>query len=180
MLSDIKQAFLDMGMRKKDQGFLRFLWWNDPFSKIPQIVTYRFLRVVAGLICSTFLLNATMRYHAHKYIKYSAEFVNKLLSDLYIDDSTNGFHDVQSAYQFHLKVKQMMNDAAFTLCKWSSNSNDLIHMIKYDPSTTTNESSILKVLGISWNRLQDELNFDFKDIVREAYQTNLLNEIFYQ
>ena len=105
LISDIKQAFLNVGIREEDCDYIRFLWFKDIFSENPEITVYRFLRVVFGLICSPFLLNATVKHHASKYSTKWKYFVEKFLRDLYVDDSTSGFDTVFAAYDFYLKSK---------------------------------------------------------------------------
>ena len=61
-MSDIKQAFLNVVIRDEGRVYLRFLWYDDPFSTEPNIIL-RFHRVVFGIISSPFLLNATIKYH---------------------------------------------------------------------------------------------------------------------
>ena len=63
LISDIKQAFLNVGIREEDCDYIRFLWFKGIFSENPQITVYRFLCLVFGLICSPFLLNATVKHH---------------------------------------------------------------------------------------------------------------------
>ena len=94
LISDIKQAFLNVGIREEDCDYIRFLWFKDIFSKNPQITVYRFSRVAFGLICLPLLLNATVKRHASKYFTYWKHFVDKFLHDLYVDDSTSGFDTV--------------------------------------------------------------------------------------
>ena len=93
---------------------LKIFFLKIPCLKIfflnPKITVYRFLRVVFGLICSPFLLNATVKHHA----KWK-HFVEKFLRDLYVDDSTSGFDTVFAAYDFYLKAKSVMHDAGFDL-----------------------------------------------------------------
>ena len=71
--ADIKQAFLQILVDKKDQNFLRFLWYDDVFSDDPNIIVYRFTRLIFGLILSPFLLNGILKLH----------FTKLLLKDLY-------------------------------------------------------------------------------------------------
>ena len=61
-MSDIKHAFLNVVIRDEDRDYLRFLWYDDPFSTEPNIIILRFLRVVLGIISSPFLLNATIKF----------------------------------------------------------------------------------------------------------------------
>ena len=90
IVADIKQAFLNIGIHKDDQDYLRFLWFDNecPDSKI---VTFRFLRVVFGLTCSPFLLNGTLRHHLSFYESSHRLFVSKFLDDLYVDDVLHRF-----------------------------------------------------------------------------------------
>ena len=143
------------------------------FSENPQLTVYRFLRVVFGLICLPFLLNATVNHHESKYFtkwKYTAE---NFLRDLYVDDSTSGFDTVFTAYDFYLKVKSMMRNAGFDLRKWASNSSELMNKIKMNETHNfipIDKNSTRKVLGITWDIKSDEIIFDFSDLVAEAFE----------
>ena len=68
LLSGIKQAFLNVGVRAEDPYFPRFLWFEDLFPDDENVTAFRILRVVFGLICSTLLLNATIKVHSGKYL----------------------------------------------------------------------------------------------------------------
>ena len=67
LLSDIKQVFLNIGVKAEGSDFLRFLWSEDPFAEDEKVTVFLFLRVVFGLICSLFLLNATIKVHFQNY-----------------------------------------------------------------------------------------------------------------
>ena len=71
LMPDIKQAFLNVVNRDEDRHFLRFLWYNDPFSAEPNIIILRFLRVVCGIISQPFLLNATIKYQLERYLNHA-------------------------------------------------------------------------------------------------------------
>ena len=80
--ADIKQAFLQILVDKKDQNFLRFLWYDDVFSDDPNIIVYRFTRVVFYLISSPFVLNGTLKLHFTKLLfkdLYDSFIIEKLL-----------------------------------------------------------------------------------------------------
>ena len=59
LISDIKQAFLNIEIREEDCVYIRFLWFKDISSEIPQITVYQFLRVVFA----SFLINATVKHY---------------------------------------------------------------------------------------------------------------------
>ena len=63
LIADIEKAFLMVSVAKDDRDSLRFLWIDDILKENPEVVTFRFTRVVFGVSSSPFLLNATIRYH---------------------------------------------------------------------------------------------------------------------
>ena len=114
------------------------------------------------------MLNATVKHHASKYSTKWKYFVEKLLRDLYVDDSTSGFETVFAAYDFYLKAKSIMHDAGFDLRKWASNSSELMKKIEMNEThdfTPIGKNSTRKVLGITWGIKSDEIIFDFNDLV---------------
>ena len=68
VLADIKQAFLQIEMNLNECNLVRFLWFDDIHKENPSIVDYHFTRLVFGLTCSQFFLNATVCHHLTKYI----------------------------------------------------------------------------------------------------------------
>ena len=77
LLSDVKAAFLQVGIQPQDRHWLKFIWQGKH---------YQFTRVPFGLSCSPFLLNSTLRSH----IRSSApeHLKETLLRSLYVDDLT--------------------------------------------------------------------------------------------
>ena len=67
LISDIEKAFLNIEIARQDRDCLRFLWVQDVDSDVVNPVVYRFCRVVFGLNCSPFLLNATLQYHLDSF-----------------------------------------------------------------------------------------------------------------
>ena len=60
MLADIRQAFLNIEIRKQDRD-LRFLFFDEnDYSKIK---TYRFKQDCFGVTSLPFMMCATMKYH---------------------------------------------------------------------------------------------------------------------
>ena len=171
---DVKQAFSNVVIRDEDRDYLRFLWYDDPFSAEPKVIILRVLRVVLGIISSPFLLNATIKYHLEHYLNNAKNFVEKFLNDLYVDDSTSGFFNVKEAYDFYLNAKRIMKEGGFELRKWASNSVELMNKINRDEnincSDQSNESNhTRKVLGINWDLSADTIIFYFDELVNEAF-----------
>ena len=164
MMSDIKQAFLNVVIRDEDGDYLRFLWYDDPFLTERNIIILSFLRVVFGIFSSPFLLNAIIKYHLKRYLNDTKN----------VDDSTSGFFNVKEAYDFYLNAKWIMKEGGFELRKWASNSVELMNKINRDEniscSDSSNESShTRRVLGIKWDLAADTIIIYFDELVNEAF-----------
>ncbi|XP_047137429.1 uncharacterized protein LOC124813933 [Hydra vulgaris] len=164
LTSDIKQAFLNIGISPTDQDYLRFIWFDDVISKSPQKIIFCFTRVVFGLTCSPFLLNATIREHLKNYVKEFESFVLQFLCDLYVDDTTTGFNNVADAFEFFKRAHKVIKDGGFELGNWTSNSEELMNLIKSYTDQTNNMRN-RKVLGLSWDTKLDDFSFCFNELV---------------
>ena len=60
------------------------------------------------------MINATVKHHASNTSQNGSTLL-AIWRDLYVDDSTSGFDTVFVAYDFYLKVKSIIHDAAFNL-----------------------------------------------------------------
>ena len=81
---------------------VRFLWYEDIYKENPELVTLRDCRVVFGLPCSPFLWNGTISAHLEQFNGYVnlKEFIWKFIRDLYVDDSSSSFDDVENLIAF--------------------------------------------------------------------------------
>ena len=164
-----------MEVDERDRDCLRFLWVDDLQKEEPMIAVYRFCRVVFGVSSSPFFLSATLRHHLQTYIQEDPEFVKKVLEEFYVDDFNSGEDSVEEGF------KTRLGEASFRLRKWSSNSAELVKMIHDDcvgekaarpqeenvkegddtyAKTTVGsvdelEDKEQKVLGVVWNRVED-------------------------
>ena len=98
LLGDIEKAYLQIGIKEQERDVTRFLWYKDP--SIPQTVEknlsiYRFCRVPFGIICSPFLLEATLRYHLNKE---GSDIAIMIRDNIYVDNLSVGASSAQEAY----------------------------------------------------------------------------------
>ena len=168
ILSDIKQAFLNIGIDRKHQDYLRFLWMDDPFDPSSNVVIYRFLRLVFGLTSSPFILNATVRHHLEKFRDSERDFVERLVKDLYVDDSISGCFTVEEGVKFYEKSKSMLSAGGFCLRKWITNNNELQTFFDSREGIEPKMQRFIKVLGVEWDLSEDEFIFNFEEIVKLA------------
>ncbi len=75
-----------VSVQKSDRDVERFLWFDDVNKENCKMICLRFTRVMFGVSCSPFLLNATLQHHLSKYTASHPETVKKLTISLYVDD----------------------------------------------------------------------------------------------
>ena len=161
--ADIEKAYLQINVDEEHRDFLRFLWYKDVFADVPEIVKYRFCRVIFGATCSQFLLNGTNRTHAKKYEKIDPEFARRVLKHFYVDDLTTVVSNVEEGVDLYNNIKSRFNEAQFNVRKWRTNNEELRAIInkkeKINNDINNNNTSRKneKVLGIAWNEDNDNL-----------------------
>ena len=82
LVSDIKQAFLNIAIAEEHRDLLRFLWYENFDADNPEVIILPFTRVVFGLTSSPFLLNGTISSHVSQNIFneiHNVEVLKKLL-----------------------------------------------------------------------------------------------------
>ena len=188
LISDIKQAFLQIEIAPEHRDFLRFLWYDDVYKSDPEFISLRFIRVMFGLTCSPSLLSRTIKAHLEKYLKFDdiKLYIEKLLRNLYVDDSVNSFDSINDCITFYNVAKSSLIDAGFELRKWKFNDLRLNEYIKSSQTNTVSDSSLADdnsytqnefgiysnsfttVLGLNWDIANDNFVFDFIDIYSAA------------
>ena len=71
LAADIEKTFLMVSVDERDRDVLRFVWVDDVIKDDPEVIAFRFTRVMFGVSSSPFLLNATIRHHLKSH---SSEF----------------------------------------------------------------------------------------------------------
>ena len=138
-VSDIRKAFLNVGLNEADRDSTRFLWPENPFDVCSPLKTYRFSSVLFGSTASPFLLNATLKYHLDNI---SSPLAMELKRNVYIDNlfiTSNNEIDLSNK---KVAVKSLLESANFSLHEWQSNSAFV--------SDSLDPSEKCKVLGINW------------------------------
>ena len=105
LLGDIEKAFLNVSIDPSQRNYLRFLWVENIESDEPEIVVLRFTSAVFGVICSPYLLNATIRHHLELYQETDPDFVENVRSSLYCDDYVSSFENETEAFEQYEKLK---------------------------------------------------------------------------
>ena len=120
---DLKQAFLQIRVRREDRDALRFHWIKDLASK--QVETLRFTRVLFGLAPSPFLLAAVIKEHLQRYKMVNPELVEEIERSMYVDDLISGGETTKQALEIKMTATTIFGEATFKLHKWHSNNREL-------------------------------------------------------
>ena len=125
LTADIEKAFLMISVEEEDRDVLRFLWVSDINADEVEIRPLRFTRVVFGVCSSPFLLNSTIRFHLERYQHMHPDLVQKLVGSFYVDDVVTGAATEEEAFQLYTDSKKILQDGAFNLRKFRTNSHSL-------------------------------------------------------
>ena len=106
--ADITKAFLQIVVTESDQDVHRFLWDDQGAIRV-----MKFLRVPFGILCSPFLLNATIRYHLSTYP--GSPTITELQSNLYVDDWLTGCDSKHEVYIRATEALDILKTAGFPL-----------------------------------------------------------------
>eukprot|EP00794_Sanderia_malayensis_P016165 gene16165-biopygen13734 len=193
LVGDIEKAFLNIEIHPKDRDCLRFLWLKDIHSKNPEVVVYRFNRVVFGCNSSPFLLNCVLRHHIQKYEEEDPDFVSKMIGGFFVDDLVTGCENTEKAVSLYERAKERMKEGGFHLRKWKTNDRRLAREIAVKEEEGVKEritpeiedtsyvketlgapvsmGEKTKVLGITWDNHKDTWEFNLGNRGEEISKT---------
>ena len=163
---DIKKAFLQIKLDPADRDAQRLFWYNNLEER--KMVAYRFTRVIFGAASSPYILGATLEKHLSQYRETFPETVKALLNNTYVDDVQFGGHKREDLLNFKAEATQILQEGGFELHKWHSNVPEAevpipeVSMSEEEDTTTYAKTAIgtksceTKILGIPWNKKNDE------------------------
>ena len=156
---DIVAAFLQLEVALTDRDYLKLLWYDQD----GQLVTYRFTRVPFGLRCSSFLLNATLRFHMQqKCLEADNPSLLELLSkSQYVDDWLVGARSVEEVLFIKATLAEFLEGIGMKLHKFNSSSAAVRQVLEADCPERDS------VLGLQWDVLSDEVSINIDRALRK-------------
>ncbi|WKX90962.1 hypothetical protein Q1695_009644 [Nippostrongylus brasiliensis] len=154
LVSDIEKAYLMVGLEPCDRQFTKFLWLKD-HHKPPtrdNLITYCFQRVPFGLICSAFLLAATIHLHLSRT---ETSLSNELLESCYVDNIFLSASSKSEAIQKYHETKKLFHLAGMNAREWASSDSEVnmeLQSLEKSPI-----DRVTKLLGLTWNVDNDTL-----------------------
>ncbi|XP_065909767.1 uncharacterized protein [Dysidea avara] len=169
LTADIEKAFHQIVIDPKDRDALRFLWIDDILKPRPEVIQYRFCRLVFGLTPSPAILTETIQYHLTRFLLKEPEMAELLSQSFYVDDLICGVQNEEQGIHTYEKARQLMASGGFNLRKWRTNSESLQQKIdSTDNTTIPSEVEGVKILGLTWDTKTDDFHFSFKDVMMFA------------
>ena len=155
VLADMEKAFLEVGIQEPEWATTRFLWLKDTTNLDIKnnLITYRFCRVPFGLICSLFLLAATIKFHLQKE---GTPLALHILKNIYVDNILIGVDSSTEIRGVYEEANSIFKRAAMNLREWNSNSFESLEFIPSCERSTVSDATY--VLGLSWNQFADEIS----------------------
>ena len=153
--ADIKQAFLQIGLKDREKDVVRFFWYDDEITEdwpTQAPCTYRMKRVVFGVRSSPFLLAVTIRHHLNNRQFENPAFHQLLSNNLYVDDLVVSLETTKDAIDLRQEASKACNEMQMELRKWETNDVDLANELEIK-----RESSETSVLGLVWNPVEDKI-----------------------
>ena len=164
-MADIQAMFHQVRVVREDQDVLRFLWWPEgDLDKNPEKykMTVHLFGGTWSPSCCTYALRHTAEDHKEGY---SAEAVETMLRNFYVDDCLKSVPTVREANELVKELKKLAADGGFNLTKWTSNSSKVINEIpdcdrsKKAQERTLEDLTEDRALGVCWRVREDSLGF---------------------
>ena len=170
LIADVEKAFLNIAVDKDDRDVLRFLWVDDITKEEPEFRVYRFARVVFGVSCSPFLLNATVRYHLERFLDRHETVVKRLRQSTYVDDIVTGADSIEEAFELYKQAKDIFQQGGFNLRKFVSSNYSLQERIDAceNPSDSATDSSSPTLKEGLKDPKNDSLAFELSELSTSA------------
>ena len=149
LTADIEKAFLQIEVDELDRDYLRFLWYDAN----GELIIYRFTRVPFGLTSSSFLLNATLRYHMQKRCleEGHSDLLTLLCKSHYVDDWIVGAKTPKDVLLIKTWLTEFLDAIGMKLHKLNSNSEVVRDNIQ------DKCPDLESVLGLVWHTSSDEI-----------------------
>ena len=145
IVADIKKAYLQVQLKPIDRDVTRFLWLKDinrPYSK-DNVQTFRFCRVIWGIICSAFILAKVIVTHLSKYNNGVSK---DIMNSIYVDNLITYVSTSDEGVTYYEETKRIFNEASMDMCQWVSNDENVVKQFHDDDKRT---DKIVKVLGMN-------------------------------
>ena len=121
LCADIKRAFLKICINEIEKNYLRFYWLNN----LDDVKALMLIRLLFGLIQSTFGLKGTLRTHFEKSSKKHFELIQQIKDDMYVNDIVTRGDTIEQISKIKNEATKRSSEGGFKLHKSRSNDSSL-------------------------------------------------------
>ncbi|XP_047022485.1 uncharacterized protein LOC124631893 [Helicoverpa zea] len=158
--SDIIKMYRMVRVSDADTDYQRLVWRSSPDEPIKH---FKLLRLTFGTACAPYLAVKSLQTLAKEGQSIYPIAAQITMSDYYMDDLLSGCDTEEHAVEIYHEMNSLMNSGGFQLQKWSSNSEAVLQYIGKnncdDHELPLKVNSVVKVLGVNWNRETDSFEY---------------------
>ncbi|XP_049866249.1 uncharacterized protein LOC126366948 [Pectinophora gossypiella] len=164
LVSDIVKMYRQVKVAEEDVDYQRILWRENPDADLQHL---RLMRVTFGTSSAPYLAVRALQQVAHDEGAQFPLAAPRVIHDFYMDDLMTGCHSIEEGLQIYEQITEMLSRGGFPLQKWSSNSTELLELIKDESKDTEQNIELktdetIKILGLIWDRKADEFRCTVK------------------
>ncbi|UYV79914.1 hypothetical protein LAZ67_18001034 [Cordylochernes scorpioides] len=169
--ADIRKAFQMVAIEESERNYLRFLWWEKESDR--ELIAYRHKRLVFGLNCSPFVLNAVIEYHLQSIRGPLVQWAKILAQSFYMDNCITSLETKQEVQEFQKAAIEIMDRAKMDLREWENSLGE-----------NPEKGTCTKILGVVWNKMEDSLkcklpdNLSLQPILTKRLVLSMVQRIF--
>ncbi|MEL6988851.1 MAG: hypothetical protein AAGK97_13650, partial [Bacteroidota bacterium] len=156
---DLCKAFLQIKLRPSDSVKLLFLWFRDVKSNNYELVAYRFLRLGFGLRFSPSILMSVLYFilmiNIDRYDEELKAIAKRFYALLYMDNVSYTSASEGNIVRAYHKSYEIFNAYGFDLQKFLTNVQNVQNIEDVAHGEVT--PPIVDLLGVQWNRLNDQI-----------------------
>lgn len=159
LVADIVKMYRQVRVSKEDADYQRFLWRDKPDAELEH---FRLVRITFGIASAPYLAVRTLQQLSHDEGSNYNMIGDRIIKDFYVDDFLLGCESIDEGQQIHQQMNELLSRGGFQLQKWSSSNVDLHNKIKDGPLTENLElksDAVMKILGLTWDRLTDTFKY---------------------
>ncbi|XP_048004299.1 uncharacterized protein LOC125240447 [Leguminivora glycinivorella] len=170
LVADIVKMYRMVRVANEDTDFQRIVWREKAEDKVKD---YKLLTVTFGTASAPYLAVKALNQVAIDHQEQYPTAAPRVHQEFYMDDLMTGCETEEEGLQLYQEMKGLLNEGGFVLQKWASNKEELSKQIdKREKEYLGNEEqknnleiktdNITKILGLTWNRDNDEFQYSVK------------------
>ena len=161
MSLDIGKMFREVTLHPDDRDLHRYLTYS---KNADQLQEWRMTRVTFGVASSAFLATQVLRTLAMDHGDEQHRVATIIDETFHVDNCLTGTSDLTDAISLRQDLNSLPSKASMQLCKWRTNSSELLDTIPADMREVEEIQVILapeachKALGVHWDTRTDHLH----------------------